>query len=170
MNMASFSPNLTPDVENSTTVVEYLEGIAEFAAYIGSDRDLALFRRFDTLGARTLLYLQLELLALEEQLHEYDEEDKQFVKKNSTLSTDGKLQPEGLAWDVLRPAKDWKCFIRRATGTDTNIWNESQPADKSRPTKTEGNRQHRKMVIFMRIRDVLKEYRLLIYLNSVYKY
>lgn len=166
--MASSLPKTTEDVENQSAAEEYLEGIAECSAYIGSDGDLALFRRFDTLGARNLLHYQLELLALEEQLHELDEEDKQFVNKNSTHDSNGKLQPNGAAWEVLIPAKDWMSFVKRASMEDNRLWDQdqfdagersSQDPKKRRSIQVSDARQQRKMVTVMRIREVLKDYR-----------
>lgn len=168
--MAS-SPNYPrSDVENQPAVEEYLPGFAEFSAYIGSSRDLALFSRFDTLGARNLVYLEMELLALEEQLQEYDEEDRQIVKKNSTLDPDGKLVPNGPAWEVLLPAKDWKSFVRQAPIEENKYWNEEPPPGSQpdteegsdttvKPEKLKDSRQHRKMLTILRIRELLKQYR-----------
>jgi len=169
--MASLPKNLRSDVESQPAVEEYLPGFAELSAYIGSCRDLALFSRFDTLGARNLLYLQLELFALEEQLQEYDEEDRKILKKNSTLDTDGKLVPDGPAWEILLPAKDWQSFVRRAPTEENKYWNEKplpgpQPGalEKNetpvKPAKLKDDRQHRKMLTILRIREVLKQYRL----------
>jgi hypothetical protein len=42
------------------------------ASCIDSERDLALYRRFGVLNARNLLYLQSELMALEERLKHLD--------------------------------------------------------------------------------------------------
>jgi len=168
--MASSRNNSRPDVENQPAVDEYLPGFTELSAYIGSCRDLALFSRFDTLGARNLLYLQLELFALEEQLKEYDEEDRQIVKKNSILDSDGKLVPNDLAFEILLPAKDWKGFVRRAPTKENEYWNEKLPPSSqtgteegsgttARPLKLKDDRQHRKMLTILRIREVLKQYR-----------
>ena len=48
---------------------------ATFGNFLASDRELLVFRRFDLLNARALLYLQSELMSLETQLLEFDEED-----------------------------------------------------------------------------------------------
>lgn len=168
--MASLPENLRSDVESQPAVAEYLPGVAEHSAYIGSCRDLALFSRFDTLGARNLSYFQLELFALEEQLQEYDEEDRQIVKKNSILDSERKLVPNGLALEILLPAKDWRSFVRRAPTEENKYWNEKppprpQPGDeegtkaKVEPAKLKDDRQHRKMLTILRIREVLKQYR-----------
>lgn len=46
-----------------------------FAEFIASDEELFVFRRFDRLNARNLLYLQSELIWLEAQLQEMDDDD-----------------------------------------------------------------------------------------------
>ncbi|KAH7342604.1 hypothetical protein BKA65DRAFT_478476 [Rhexocercosporidium sp. MPI-PUGE-AT-0058] len=178
--MAS-SPNSFVDTENPCTADEKLEGFADFAAYIGSDRDLALFRRFDTLGARNLLYLQAELLALEEQLQEYDEEDRIFVEKNSTREAEGQLMPNGPAWEVLPAAKDFKSFARRAKVLEHQYWleietersgTESNELDSQFSGKGivgmvgKDDRQRRKMLTILKIREVLKEYHEALVLHS----
>ncbi|KAG4436820.1 hypothetical protein IFR05_007710 [Cadophora sp. M221] len=175
--MAS-APKDTVDAENPSTANENLEGFADFAAYIGSDRDLALFRRFDTLGARNLLYLQAELLALEEQLQEYDEEDRRFVEKNSTRKAERQLMPNGPAWEVLLAAKDFKSFARRAKVLEHEFWlenevgrpetggSESDSQFSSKATVRKDDRQQRKMLTVLKIREVLKEYQEALLLHS----
>lgn len=48
---------------------------ATFGGFLASDPELLIFRRFNLLNARALLYLQSELMSLETQLLEFDEED-----------------------------------------------------------------------------------------------
>jgi hypothetical protein len=48
---------------------------ATFGDFLASDPELLIFRRFNLLNARALLYLQSELMSLETQLLEFDEED-----------------------------------------------------------------------------------------------
>ena len=57
-----------------------------FADFIATDDELFVFRRFDRLNARNLLYLQSELIALETQLSEYDSEDIKDGSKDVILS------------------------------------------------------------------------------------
>jgi len=109
---------------------EYLSGFAEFSAYIGSDRDLALFRRFDVLGARNLLYLQGELLCLEAQLAQFDREDKATAEDQS-IDDDEAMQ-------VLQAARDWESFCRHAQKDE---------------------RQAKRMKLVLQIRSAMKEYR-----------
>jgi hypothetical protein len=80
------------DVEVANRPKEYLEGFADFSHYIVSDNSLSIYRRFRTLGARNLLYLQAELQQIEEQLHEIDERDRKkssnpFCRSQSTWLT-----------------------------------------------------------------------------------
>jgi hypothetical protein len=58
------------------SVERYPEGYPRIAAYIDSDSDTALFRRFGVLHARSLLYKQVELTELEAQLNKLDKEDE----------------------------------------------------------------------------------------------
>ena len=55
----------------------YVEGYPSLAAFIASDCDksTSIYRRFDRLSARNLLYLQSELIELEAQQDQFDAED-----------------------------------------------------------------------------------------------
>lgn len=68
-----------------------------FADFIASDAELSVFKRFDGLSSRNLLYLQSELLDLQAQLHEFDIED--YNEKTG---------------EVLLSAKCWETFAARA--------------------------------------------------------
>lgn len=71
------------------------EGFANVARWISLDPDneTFIYRRFNQLGARNLLYLQAELLALEKQLDELD--------KNDALSDDMTLKDSARTWKIL---------------------------------------------------------------------
>lgn len=56
---------------------DYPRGYPRTAVYLNSDFDSALYRRFGDLHARSLLYKQIELTSLEEQLSKLDREDAQ---------------------------------------------------------------------------------------------
>jgi hypothetical protein len=103
-----------PDIESQPTAQEYLDGFPDVSEYIGSDRELALFRRFDVLGARNLLYLQARLLVLEEVLKQYDEEDKDFIRRNCKINTGKEIIPSEAALEALQITKDWTTFVSRA--------------------------------------------------------
>jgi hypothetical protein len=53
----------------------YPEGFPRISAYIDSDVDTPLFRRFGRMHARTLLYRQVELNDLEKKLDDLDQKD-----------------------------------------------------------------------------------------------
>ena len=65
--------------KDSTAQICYVKGYPSLAAFIASDSDksTAIYRRFDRLSARNLLYLQSELVELEAQQDALDEEDLQ---------------------------------------------------------------------------------------------
>lgn len=78
------------DEELATTQVEYPNGFASVADFIAQDKDKTstIFRRFDRLAARNLLYLQSRLQSLEASQNEHDNQDLQSndlrVKKAAT--------------------------------------------------------------------------------------
>ena len=56
-------------------VEDHPQGYPRIAAYINSDDDTVLFRRFGNLHARSLLYKQVELTDLERELEKLDKKD-----------------------------------------------------------------------------------------------
>lgn len=54
-----------------------MDGYNRLAAVIGTDRDLAIFRRFSILNSKNLLYMQGELTLLEAELRAIGNEDKE---------------------------------------------------------------------------------------------
>lgn len=83
----------------------YLRGFPDFSAYVASDPDLEIYRRFNRLSARNILYLQSELLSLEAQLERFDAEDETRIKQASNI---------GEKMDIWQPNMDWDTFVRRA--------------------------------------------------------
>ena len=78
----------------------YVKGYPSLAAFIASDPDksTAIYRRFDRLSARNLLYLQSELVELEAQQDALDAEDLR-----PTTSTEER-----------KSVRDWKILKERA--------------------------------------------------------
>lgn len=70
---------------------------SSFAEFIASDPELSVFKRFDYLSSRNLLYLQSELLDLQAQLRDFDEDDY-----------------NGEDGEILLSAKCWETFAARA--------------------------------------------------------
>lgn len=52
------------------------------ASMMANHAEAAIFRRFDTLNIKNLLYMQAELVDLENQLHEIESEDKKSKAPN----------------------------------------------------------------------------------------
>lgn len=70
---------------------------SRFAEFIATDDELPIFRRFDRLNARNLLYLQSELIVLESQFQALDYNDIE----------DGNM-------NVMQSAKCWETLQLRA--------------------------------------------------------
>lgn len=66
-------------------------GYKGYASFISSDSDFLIFRRFDTLSARTALLLQDEISELEERL---DELDQAYSRKNANDVNNGTLRDD----------------------------------------------------------------------------
>ena len=131
------STTKSSDIEAATKPKEFLEGYADLAEYIVSDEDLSVYRRFCSLSARNLLYLQAELQVLEAQLRNLDKKCQADIENGGDL---------GEKMEILQAAKDWESFVRKANFGD--------------------ERQLEKMKIVMEIRRVMKEYRKLIRSHS----
>ncbi len=92
------------DLEKHTIGVNYVPGYPSLAAFIASDPDhsTAIYRRFDRLSARNLLYLQAELSILEKKQDELDKED---------------LKSDDI--DAKDKARNWETLLARAeAGSD----------------------------------------------------
>lgn len=81
-NVAAISsPTSSSDLEAANKVsapkdsASPRRGYASLADVIASDKDFQIFRRFDSLAFRQLLYMQAELCELEEQIKDLDDED-----------------------------------------------------------------------------------------------
>jgi hypothetical protein len=68
----------TPQVSSPTR----LDGFPSFAEFIAKDSDAAIYRKYEHLSARNLLYLQSELHELEGQLQGLDLQDFQNKDRN----------------------------------------------------------------------------------------
>lgn len=98
--MQPIKPESASDSEPATGRVEYANGFPTLAAFIASDTDLVIFRRFDCLGARNLLYLQAELVTLEANLAALDEADL-ASERNKDM-------------DVMLASKSWEALAWKA--------------------------------------------------------
>ncbi|KAL4799337.1 hypothetical protein BDV19DRAFT_385584 [Aspergillus venezuelensis] len=92
--------------------VRYVDGYPSLADFIASDRDHStfIFKRFDSLSARNLLYLQGELSELEELQNRFDLEDYRNI---DPIANHGR--------------RDWTAFKQRASSQSRDY-----PDDKKR--------------------------------------
>ncbi|KAK1731968.1 uncharacterized protein BDZ83DRAFT_11248 [Colletotrichum acutatum] len=83
------------DIQNFAETKDHSQGFAEASWLLASDVDSEsfIFRRFNRLSARNILYLQCELLALEERLEKFD----RVVDRNIDTS----LQEFARKWERL---------------------------------------------------------------------
>ena len=74
------------DVEARAHALRPLHGFPSLAEFIASDRDHTslVFRRFDKLAARNLLYLQSELAVLETEQEAFDAQDSDILNDLET--------------------------------------------------------------------------------------
>jgi hypothetical protein len=88
------------DIENVHEDLNRKNGYASVAAWIARDPDNETFvyRRFDKLSARNLLYFQSELLMLEKRLDELDQE----VQMSESLD----LKDAARTWELLVKQKE----------------------------------------------------------------
>lgn len=84
---------------------QYLEGFPSLSALLSSDPDLQVYRRFNRLASRNLLYLQAEILDLEWRLKEFDAEDVEIANAEDD---------EGDWMEVKLSARCWEVFRERA--------------------------------------------------------
>lgn len=93
---------MSSNAEKGIVGVHYITGFASLADAIASDADhsTAIYKRFDRLAARNLLYMQSELCELEQLQECYDQEDKQNADRIPGLR---------------KAAMSWKAFEEGAT-------------------------------------------------------
>jgi hypothetical protein len=78
--------NIDIELAQAHTQVQ-LEGYPSFAEFIAQDSDAAIYRKFERLSARNLLYLQSELQDLEGQLQAFDQEDAKDINDEEAQKT-----------------------------------------------------------------------------------
>lgn len=92
-----------PDAENPPkSKKEYLEGFPSLSALLSSDPDLQVYRRFNRLATRNLLYLQAEILDLEARLKEFDAEDFEVANAEDDNSHWMEVKLNARCWEVFR--------------------------------------------------------------------
>ena len=130
---------MTTDEEKGSLGLHYITGFGQLASLIASDTDhtTAVYKRFDKLAARDLLYYECELLELEALQDQYDREDALDARKTENA--------DDLRRRIRTNARDWVSFKHRAKEEGTNNKNDE--------------RWKKRMDLAMEIRSTLKEYR-----------
>lgn len=89
------------DIEADVVPLEHQEGYADFAEFLTSDPELAIFRRYDTLATKNLLYLGAEMQLLELQLRTLDEEEVKITKEGTSDMEKISIDATARCWEVL---------------------------------------------------------------------
>ena len=97
------------DIEAGETPASYVEGYHDFSEFIATDAKLSIYRRYDSLAARNLLYLEAELQLLECQLAEYDEEDLEILREGSNEEKS----------DIEAASRNWENLLEQANQNDS---------------------------------------------------
>ena len=81
--------NLEPGMESRRERKELLEGFPQTASFIAKDpaKTTLIFRRFDQLAVRNILYMEARLAALESLQKDYDRDDVDFNNENEPITT-----------------------------------------------------------------------------------
>ena len=89
-------------LEDDAAPIHYARGYCSLATFIASDCDksTSIYRRFDRLSARNLLYIQSELFELEAQQDELDAEDLRGILEDK------------------RSARDWRILKQKASAAN----------------------------------------------------
>lgn len=90
----------------ATPPVKYLGGFAEFSKFISTDDALSIYRKFDPLASRRILYMQSELQCLVQELNDLDNADILVLE----TSHDGVAKKA-----VDKSARDWEAFAHHAS-------------------------------------------------------
>lgn len=131
--------------ERTGSHYKYVSGFGSLASFMASDSDHSpfIFRRFDRLAARDLIYYQSQLSQLQAEQDELDVHDRINID-----STEGADEHCDRIRDCLQ---DWKCFEH------TVLHSASSAQDCA--TRTSSETWKKRMDLAMRIRTTLKDYR-----------
>ena len=109
-----------------------MEGYAKLGSLMGAHSEFAIVRRFGSLNAENLLYLQAELVSLEHDLRIAQAEDNHSNHP-----------------DRARYSRDWYSLSRSINANDDLGPSESRPKDRGR---------EKQWKIILQIREKLKDY------------
>jgi flagellar motility protein MotE (MotC chaperone) len=119
---------MSDEVGDGALQVNYVNGYASLSAFIASDSDksTAIYRRFDRLSARNLLYLQSELEELQDLQDQYDAEDRRattekkavirnltLLKQRAKIGDDNARKRLELIREIAEKMKEYRQYIVR---------------------------------------------------------
>lgn len=128
--------SFSQDIELGVVREAWRDGYAAVAAFIARDPDneTFIYRKFDQLSARNLLYLQSELIDLEKRLEEYDRETaksgdmelKQSARKWETFTKNAIIQDEErkrmeLVKDIRAKVKEYRTSVEESDVIDEKV-------------------------------------------------
>lgn len=138
---------MSATVEKSDRHYQYIPGFGELADFLSSDHDhtTAVYKRFDKLSSRNLLYYQSELLRLQRRQDDMDIQDRRDVESQT-----------GYWREVRKVARDWEVLRGGLDDGETQ-----QPSTETEPSRhlVQDERARERVAIAMEIRSTLKEYR-----------
>lgn len=141
-------PHMATQPAKGITHHIYVPGFGSLASFMVSDEDHkpSVYKRFDKLAARDLLYYQSQLSSLEALQNEYDIQDSINIEKNDADS-------EGQRRWIQKCAESWSAFTQASS---------TPPPSTGSSPGTQGpdvRRWKPRMELAMRIRSTLKDYR-----------
>jgi len=90
------------DIEATRGGKEYLDGYVDFSEFIASDYSLSIYRKFGSLAARNLLYLEAELQLLQFQLGAFDDADSAILRRPADGVEKARTENANRSWDDLK--------------------------------------------------------------------
>ncbi|KAK6510574.1 hypothetical protein TWF506_009678 [Arthrobotrys conoides] len=132
-----YSTSHDPEKDVPVKDITYAPGYPSTAAIISTDPELSVYRRFDRLNARNILYYQAELMYLESELDKMDEEDniKEVAEEKYHLRHFKELS-EGTDMRMLKRKKlvmDMRYLLKEYNASMVNykdLLNCSEPSDR----------------------------------------
>lgn len=120
MSSTGFSKSMemsSTDAERGEVISprKHLEGYAEFADFISSDPQLSVYRKYDRLAARNLLYLEANVQWVEIELERLDEEDMKILDTSQNEVEKKRVEESARCWEalVIQAKKKEERAIRR---------------------------------------------------------
>ncbi|KAJ0110165.1 hypothetical protein J7T55_000597 [Diaporthe amygdali] len=142
---------MNPSEEKGAPRYDYVSGFGSLANFMASDTDHSplIYRRFDKLAIRDLIYYQSQLSQLQAEQDEFDIHDRIIVDSTGDSGEEHR--------DMIRDcAQDWNTFQHAAIGLPYTLPAQGSATDS---LSHANQRWEKRMDLAMRIRTTLKDYR-----------